>query len=111
MIAFDLISYHGRAAWHAMLFAIFVVLLVKSTEAVVVGGCWTDANCADEFITPISGPLKPNDEYKITGPCPNFLSAVGPPNKVDVCTDTACSRLQKNVCYTGGPYRTVEVLQ
>ena len=111
MVVFKLIN----AA--TFLTTIFVVLLVipNRTLAVHVGECFDDPYCSDDVLYAVSGKLLPNDEYKIEGPCPAFRSYVGPPNKVDVCTDTACSHLEKYKCFTasGGlpGFRTVEVLQ
>lgn len=90
---------------------VLIMLNAPLRQAIHVGDCYEDPYCADEPVTSVSGKLLPNDEYKISGLCPSFLSDVGPPYKVDVCTDTACWRLRRNQCYPEGPFKTVEVLE
>lgn len=115
MIAFELVHHHGRATWaHAILLITFLVLLAAPALAISIGDCFNDSFCGDRTMitSSVEGDLLPNDEYNIKGPCPAFLSFVGQPDKVDVCTDTKCSRLEKFRCYSDKKgYKTVEVLE
>ena len=115
MIAFELVHHHGRTAWaYAILWITFLVLLAAPTRAISIGDCFKESYCGDrtKITSSVEGDLVPNDEYNIKGPCPTFLSFVGQPDKVDLCTDTACSRLEKFRCYSDKHgYKTVEVLQ
>lgn len=89
--------------------SVFAMLIMRAS-AIHVGDCYNEGTCSDRILSVVSGGLNPNDEYKITGSCPAFLSDTGSPNKVDLCTNTKCTRLIKDTCYSQGPYVSVEVL-
>lgn len=111
MIAFELNNHRGRAAWaHAALSALLLVLLATLSKGMHIGDCWDDGRCIGTLQSSISGNPLPNAEFKITGICKSFRSDTGKPYKIDLCTDTACSRLEFNQCYGSGDYKTIEVL-
>lgn len=95
-----------------MAFSFVVSLLATPILAEHVGDCYDDNICMGKQTASVSGNPQPNNELKINAKCTSFHSDIGSPYKVDLCTNTACSRIQYNQCYNdGNGYKYVEFVE